>query len=100
MVQEDPPLLLIDSLTPILHRLLRFNPEVNSNVVLQLLMDRHEEFQQISQRRGGRGKYMGLDSVRIYTSAFCLFVCFNPLNLTELYPICIGSHYIIASEHS
>nr|KAG5704058.1 hypothetical protein BaRGS_017562 [Batillaria attramentaria] len=34
-----------------------------SNAVLQFLLDRYDEFQQICQRRGGRGKYMGLDTI-------------------------------------
>ncbi|KAK7493223.1 hypothetical protein BaRGS_00015560 [Batillaria attramentaria] len=63
VVQEKPLVELLDGLTPMLHRLLRYNPDAGSNAVLQFLLDRYDEFQQICQRRGGRGKYMGLDTL-------------------------------------
>lgn len=62
MAQEDP-VQLFDSMTATLYKLMKHNPDSGASAVLQLLLNRHEEFQQICQRRSGRGKYMGLDTV-------------------------------------
>ena len=63
MMQDHPPVQLFDQLTPMLHRLLRYDPEAGTATVTRLILDRHDEFQQICQRRSGRGRYMGLDTV-------------------------------------
>ncbi|XP_025095317.1 nucleolar protein 14-like isoform X2 [Pomacea canaliculata] len=72
MAQEDP-VQLFDSMTATLYKLMKHNPDSGASAVLQLLLNRHEEFQQICQRRSGRGKYMGLDTMLLLKLIHVLF---------------------------
>ncbi|KAL8593217.1 hypothetical protein ACOMHN_009872 [Nucella lapillus] len=62
---DSPPVQLMDRLTPLLHQLFRHDPDGSSKLVSQLVLNSHDEFQQICQRRGGRGTYMGLDTMML-----------------------------------
>ncbi|XP_076458056.1 nucleolar protein 14-like [Babylonia areolata] len=70
---HDPPVPLMDKLTPLLHQLLRHDPDGGSKTVLQMVLNRYNEFEQNCQRRGGRGSYMGLDSMLLLKLVQVLF---------------------------
>lgn len=65
-MQDPPQLEFADRLTKQLFELTPLSPQTASQVVVNNIGDRQEEFRQICERKGGRGLYPGLDTVSLF----------------------------------
>ncbi|KAK3095262.1 hypothetical protein FSP39_012329 [Pinctada imbricata] len=72
-LQLPPKLTLMDKLVPHLYELTQGSPVTAAQSVVDQITERREEFQQICDRKGGRGQYPALDTLLLLKLVVILF---------------------------